>query len=159
VLESLNRASRLGLAIVVVTVAGCGSAGTSNPTPVGSGAVPFRAAPPRLPAKLAPGTILIVDLTDIAAARPSTVEFASNGTLERMSWTGWGGSSVTGHGTASLRICQPNCAQGHDRSYPATVTLKTPKTCFHARFYTNSTVTVQMSGRPRKLASFIRNPC
>ncbi len=150
----------LALAITAVGVAGCGGAGPTTVHLVRAGAlVPGHPAPPILPASRPAGSILALGVTDVAAIRPSRVDFASDGTLVRVRWTGWGSAMAVGHGTAVLRICSPNCGQGHDTPYPATITLTGTAACDGVRFYTSSSVVVDTSGGKRRLASFIRNPC
>ncbi len=38
-------------------------------------------------------------------------------------WSDWGSPEATATGTEELDDCTPNCAQGHNTPYPATVTL------------------------------------
>jgi hypothetical protein len=43
--------------------------------------------------------------------------------ISGLAWTGWGSEGATGSGTLKLDNCEPNCAQGKDTPYQATVTL------------------------------------
>lgn len=149
-------------ALVAAAVAGCGgSAGASrpDPKPVKLSSGPSRPVSPRFPGGRPAGAIFVVDLTNNAAVRPATLAFASNGTLTKLQWSGWGGSAADGHGTAVLRVCTPSCVQGHSVSYPVTVHLSSPASCFGAHFYGDSSVVVDMPRGRERLASFIRNPC
>jgi hypothetical protein len=42
--------------------------------------------------------------------------------IKDLTWTGWGTATATGTGTLEADNCKPNCADGHDTAYPATVT-------------------------------------
>ncbi|MFJ1548751.1 protein kinase [Streptomyces sp. NPDC088246] len=46
-----------------------------------------------------------------------------NGGLEGLTWSNWGQSTAQASGQESAVICQPNCANGREVHYPATVTL------------------------------------
>jgi hypothetical protein len=45
------------------------------------------------------------------------------GTVKDLIWKGWGSPTATAYGTEYLNDCQPNCAQGKETPYPATVTV------------------------------------
>jgi hypothetical protein len=45
------------------------------------------------------------------------------GSLRGLTWSAWGDATALGRGTLVVGNCQPNCAEGTDTSYPATVTL------------------------------------
>ena len=45
------------------------------------------------------------------------------GYIKDLSWSGWGTATATGTGTLESDNCNPNCEQGHDTAYAATVTL------------------------------------
>jgi hypothetical protein len=46
-----------------------------------------------------------------------------SGYIKDLTWTGWGTAAATGTGTLEADNCNPNCEQGHDTAYSATVTL------------------------------------
>lgn len=158
--RSVTRFAAPAAVVLAAVLAGCGpTASAPDPKPVSSVPTEHNPAAPQLPAHHPPGAVFVLDLTDRAAVRPSTVEFASHGTLERMQWRNWGGSVADGRGTAQVRICTPDCVHGHTASYPATVSLGHPASCFGAHFYGDSSIVVDTTRGRQKLASFIRNPC
>jgi hypothetical protein len=150
-----------GAAVVLATaVAGCGpSASAPNPIPVSAVTNEHKPAPPHLPAHHAADALFVLDLSDQAAVQPATVDFESNGRLERMRWSHWGAPVTNGHGTLALRDCTPSCVGGHTVDYPVTVTLSHPASCFGAHFYGDSVVVAETSRGRQRLPSFIRNPC
>jgi len=156
-LSTLAAAAAVALA---TSLAGCGpTASAPDPTPVNDVPISHNPAPPRLPAHHTAGAIFVLDLTDQATVRPATVSIASHATLERMVWRGWGGPVADGRGTASLRVCSPNCVNGYTVSYPVSATVSHPASCFGARFYGDSSIVAETRRGPMRLASFIRNPC
>lgn len=158
--RQVSRFAAAAAVALAVVAAGCGtSASRPDPTPVSAVPNTHTPAPPHLPAHHAAGAIFVVDLTDTAAVRPSTLEFALHGTLERMQWSNWGGPAASGRGTALVRICTPSCVDGHTASYPTTVTLSHRASCFGANFYGDSSIVVETTRGRQKLASFLRNPC
>ncbi len=149
------------LLIAAVAVAGCGGSAGARPVPkpLTVSVVPYRQAPPQLPAGHRPGALYVLDLTNIGHMQPATLQFASDGTLLHLQWSSWGGSEAVAHGTALLRTCKPDCATSPLVSYPGTVKLSGLKTCDGARFYTDSSVVAETKNGPWRLASFMRNPC
>ena len=147
--------------LLVAALAGCGaSAGARpDPKPLATPVIHYDPTPPRLPAGRPPGVLYVVDLTNAGAVKPATVAFASDGTLLRLQWSRWGGSPAVAHGTAVVRLCQPDCATGQVVQYPATVTLSGVKACDRARFYVDASVVAETRRGPWHLGSFIRNPC
>ncbi len=64
--------------------------------------------------------------------RPDTIVLAcgdGNESVSGIKWTGWGSTFAAGHGTISIDDCTPNCAAGHDHSYPVVVLLTGRETC------------------------------
>jgi hypothetical protein len=57
--------------------------------------------------------------------KPSKIINSEDGSgyIKDLAWRGWGTTTATGTGTLELDNCKPNCAQGHDTPYAATVTL------------------------------------
>jgi hypothetical protein len=60
-------------------------------------------------------TILLDDLSQHAAVKPSTFMATNTVTLSRLHWSHWGASTTTGTGTLKINNCKPNCARGHIR--------------------------------------------
>jgi hypothetical protein len=158
--RSLSRFAA-GSAIALASfLAGCGaSASRPDPTPVSAVATSQKPAPPRLPAHHASDAIFVLDLTDRAAVQPTTVFFASDGTLEHMQWRHWGDAVTDGRGTAAVRVCTPDCVDGHTVFYPVTVTLSHRTSCFGARFYGDSSIVAETRRGPAHFISYIRDPC
>ncbi|MGN6871638.1 MAG: hypothetical protein ACTHMY_24850 [Solirubrobacteraceae bacterium] len=149
------------LAAAAVAIAGCGGSAGARPVPkpLTVSVVPYKQAPPQLPAGHPAGALYVLDLTNIGHAQPATLAFASHGILKQLRWSSWGGSVAVAHGTAVLRSCKPDCATGPLVSYPGTVKLTGLKACDGARFYVDSSVVADTKTGPWRLASFMRNPC
>lgn len=149
------------LLAAAVAVAGCGASAGARPVtkPVTVAVVPYKQAPPQLPAGHPAGALYVLDLTNIGHVKPATLAFASDGKLLDLRWSSWGGPEAVAHGTALLRTCKPDCATSPLVSYPGTVKLSGIKTCDKARFYTQSSVVAATKSGPWRLASFMRNPC
>jgi hypothetical protein len=148
------------VAIAVAALAGCGaSASRPDPTPVSTNPTKFVAGPPRLPAHHPAGAVYVLDLTDLAAVQPTTVQFQEHDWLQHMQWTRWGAAVADGHGTVSIRVCNPSCVSGYTVTYPATVTLSHRVSCFGADFYVASSIIAETRRGPSPVPSLIRNPC
>jgi hypothetical protein len=51
--------------------------------------------------------------------------------IKNLKWTHWGEKEAFGRGTAWQRVCVPNCAQGRDQLFAASVTAFGEQTCPH----------------------------
>lgn len=152
----------LGRVLAVLALAGCGagaSAQTSHRVPIEFPDLGYRSMPPHVPNGTAPGTALVVDLTNTAQARPLAMQLASDATLSGARWTNWGDRSTTAYGTATIRICTPSCGGGRDVPYRATVVLSALKSCRGYRFYQSATVTMDTVKGPRRWPAVLRAPC
>lgn len=148
------------VAIAAVALCACGASGSRpDPTPISTNPGKFVPAPPRLPAHHSVGAVFVLDLTNKATLRPATVAYASNGTLEHMQWSSWGGAVASGQGTVAIRGCNPSCASGRTVTFPVTATLSHPASCFGAHFYGASSLVAKTPHGPWRLTSYIRNPC
>jgi serine/threonine protein kinase len=58
-------------------------------------------------------------------SEPSQITVSEDGSayIKDLTWSGWGTATATGTGTLEADNCNPDCAQGHDTPYGATVTL------------------------------------
>jgi hypothetical protein len=158
--QPLRRAAAAALVIAAAALSGCGATGAKpDPVPIGTAPTSTKPAPPHLPAHYSSSAIFVLDLTDHATIRPATLDFASNGTLEHVQWSSWGGSAVEGHGSAVVRICSPSCVAGHTATYPATIQLSSRQSCFGAHFYGDAYVVADTPKGKVRYASFIRDPC
>ncbi len=56
---------------------------------------------------------------------PKTIDFSGDAgnIVSGISWTSWGAQQAVGHGTWTYQNCVPNCAQGSQTPYPATIIL------------------------------------
>ncbi|MEV0273451.1 hypothetical protein AB0H43_32175 [Hamadaea sp. NPDC050747] len=78
-----------------------------------------------------------------AAVAPTTapVSVDSSLKLSDLTWTNWSDSTsngtVSGTGTATVNLCDPNCATGATVSIPVTVTLSAPQHLCGNEFYTD----------------------
>jgi hypothetical protein len=70
--------------------------------------------------------------------RPRTLIIFPDGSfgVRPVRWSHWTVKRAEGRGTARADNCQPNCAQGHYRKDPVTVTLYKPRTVCGKRFFT-----------------------
>ena len=69
------------------------------------------------------------DQNDEGLYEPATIVLAcGDGTLvaNGLTWSQWGTTTATGHGTVNEVSCVPNCAEGKDVAYEVTVTLSRP---------------------------------
>jgi hypothetical protein len=160
---TLRATSCAALVLVAAALtAGCGASASgagTNATPIKLQVVPYKPTPPQLPPGHPPGAIYVLDLTNRPAMEPATLDFASDGSLLHVKWSGWGQPVAVGHGVVEVRECQPNCATGQLVSYPGTVKLTGLTSCYNARFYVDSSVVAEPRSGPWQLASFMRNPC
>jgi hypothetical protein len=52
-----------------------------------------------------------------------------NTVLKGLSWTNFGKATATAKGTFTIDLCEPNCAEGKDASYPASAKATGSRTC------------------------------
>jgi hypothetical protein len=145
-----------------LALAGCGagaSAQTQVHLPVTFPNLGYRYIPPRIPPGVSSSTALVVDLTNLARVAPQSMQLASDSSLSGARWADWGAPHTTGHGTATIHVCSPNCGAGHDVRYSATVALSHLKTCGSHRFYEAATVTLDTVEGPKAWGAVVRTPC
>jgi hypothetical protein len=63
----------------------------------------------------ASSTVLLDDLSQHAAVRPSTFRVTNTVWLSGLHWSRWGAPTATGTGTLQINDCEPSCARGHIR--------------------------------------------
>lgn len=145
------------------TLAACGSPGAPAerpPSTSGPPAAPAPAAPRGAEAALKDGAgVAVVDLTGRAGARPGELSVAKDATLSAVRWSGWGAAQATGRGRLELLDCDPNCAEGQVRSFPAEVVLSNLRTCGSGRFYATVALTYRDGGRTQRPAAYLQPPC
>lgn len=163
-------------AAVAIVLAGCGE----QVPDVGQQLGPLRADPPATAApgptsedpelvrrlrRLQPGSAprgatVLVDVTgDDLVGGPPVVEFAKDGTLSDLRWTGWGSDPAIGRGSVGLLHCTPSCARGLRRTSAATIRLSRLKRCEGRRFYDAAEVTVGAGAERSFARAFIGAPC
>lgn len=49
--------------------------------------------------------------------------------VSKLKWTSWSRTQAQASGVYQVNSCKPDCAAGHERSFPVTITLSRPKTC------------------------------
>jgi hypothetical protein len=61
--------------------------------------------------------------------KPASIVLTADGSVyvTKLRWSGWGSGKATGKGTLKQDNCKPSCAKGKISSYPATVTLTSPR--------------------------------
>jgi hypothetical protein len=112
----------------------------------------------REPGSAPAGAVVVVTGDDLVDA-PRRLEFAKDGTLDDLRWTGWGSDVAFGRGSVRLLDCTPSCARGLRRRSPGTVRLTKLITCGGRRFYDAAEVTFG-AGDSRSFArAAIGAPC
>lgn len=148
------------LLATAVGLSACGGAGKSDPPPpIKFPDLGYRYQPPRLPAGLPAGAVVVVDMTNTGSVRPAGLRFASDGTLSGARWSHWGAVTATAQGTARVRICTPNCGAGHDARYPAKMVLSGIRICGPRRYYERAQVTLATAKGPEPWGAYIHPPC
>lgn len=144
-----------------VALAGCG-AGASAQTTSQVTTFPglgYKYFPPNILPGVPHGTVLVVDLRNLGRVRPQTMFIDSDATFSDATWTDWGAASAIGHGTATVRICNPDCGGGPIARYPATLVLSHPRACRSYRFYESATMTLDTVDGPRPWGAYLTDPC
>jgi hypothetical protein len=110
--------------ISTVTITASTPPSSGQPTPRGTPVV----TPSAPAAPLSDFTVCItptVGCNGELRTQPTQIIVSGDGSafIKDLSWTGWGSDGATGSGTLELDNCEPNCAQGKDAPYQATVTV------------------------------------
>lgn len=94
-----------------------------------------------------------------ASSRPKSVTLTcgdGNTVLKGLTWSSFGGATAQAKGTFTINLCEPNCAEGKDASYPATAKASGQRSCKQGlRVY--SKLTLQFTGRAPKSAGRLKN--
>jgi hypothetical protein len=89
--------------------------------------------------------------------KPALVVLAcgdGGGGIKDLDWADWGGDRAHARGTVWRRVCVPDCAQGHDQTFPAAVTAYGKKTCPHGHdAYESIKYLIVESGKPEVVTS------
>jgi hypothetical protein len=85
----------------------------------------------------------------------------ANTVLKGINWKSYGSDTADGAGTANVNACEPNCAAGKFKNYPATVKLSNPKDCGKdVRQFTHLVMTYTGAKPPGASASLTEDyPC
>jgi len=78
------------------------------------------------------------------ASKPKTLTLTcgdGNTFLKGLSWSSFGGSTAQAKGTFVIDLCEPNCAEGKNATYPASVKATGAKKCQGANVYRKLTLT------------------
>lgn len=147
-------------ALTAASIAGCGAAASSRPKPaLRFPNLGYRAYAPHLARGVPRNAVIVVDMTNAGRVAPTALRFASDGLLSGAHWTRWGDATTTAHGTATVRVCSPNCGGGRSVRYPATMVLSGIRTCGDRRYYERARVTLRTVKGPRPWGAFIHAPC
>jgi hypothetical protein len=129
------------IAAVIIAAGGIGAAlilhRTSPPAPAAApGAAPAdstlpSAEPATTPTPAAPATAVTVCTSPVVTCagemrtEPAIVAVSADGSgyVNHLTWSSWGNATAQGTGTLEVDNCEPNCAQGTDTGYPATITI------------------------------------
>jgi len=176
----MTLAGSVRTAAVVAAMAALAVAGCGEEVPDVGDLGPVRAAPPesaapgptsedaglvrrlrRRQAGGAPrGAVVVVDVTgDDLFDEPPEIEFAKDGTLSDLRWTGWGSNVAVGRGTVRLLECTPSCSRGLRRKSVATIRLTRLQSCAGRRFYDAAEVTFGAGAQRSFARAFIGAPC
>lgn len=73
--------------------------------------------------------------------------------LVRLRWSGWGKAKATANGRGILNTCDPSCAAGNSRVYPAKLVVSRVRTCMAGdrpiRLYIRTRIVVRFpAGNP-----------
>jgi hypothetical protein len=168
---------------LAIALGGCGatsdereSAGAAGGSPIpkgdwgpeqpGSGERARPVAPPRkkpsapVASALEAGAVGVVGVEGVVGVRPATIEVSADGTLGDLRWDRWDSGGAEGTGTLEVRDCDPSCASGGKDSYPATITLSSPRLCGRATYFDRARV--ELDGAPESIgppATYVRAPC
>lgn len=114
----------------------------------------------RQPDRAPRGSVVVVDVTgDDLTGRPPQIEFAKDGTLSELHWTGWGSEEAVGRGAVAMLDCTPSCARGLRRRSVATIRLTRLKRCGGRRYYDSAEVTFGTGAERSHARAFIGAPC
>jgi hypothetical protein len=107
------------------------------------------------------GAIGVVDLTGRVAIEPSSLETASDATLEQLRWGSWDERGAEGTGRLRALTCQPTCASGSTRTVAARIRLSGVKVCDGRQYYERGEVLLDPKDTPSgsQPATYVRAPC
>ena len=141
-------------------LAGCGAGAAAQTTPQ----VPtfpdlgYRYIPPQIPAGVAHGSALAVDLSNVGRMRPRPcVSPPTPRSATRAGRVGGAERDWARHRDGPGP--HPSCGGGRDRHYQATVVFSHIKDCRSYRFYESATVTLNTVEGPRAWGAFLKDPC
>ena len=168
---------RLAALILVLALAGCGASdersssaiqpvpkGDWGPTKPGTGertrpvAPPRKAPPAAVASALEAGVVGVVGVEGAIGVRPAAVEVSADAQIEDLHWDHWDSRGAEGTGTFEVRDCDPSCASGGKDSYPATITLSSPRLCGRATYFDEARVVLDAGDAPNP-ATYVRAPC
>ena len=117
--------------------------------------------PPEVARSLDAGAIGVVDLTGTVAIEPSSLETASDATLEEIRWSSWDEHGAEGSGRLRALTCQPTCAGGSTKTVAARIELSGVKVCGGRQYYERGEVLVDPKDTPSgsQPATYVRAPC
>jgi hypothetical protein len=75
------------------------------------------------------------------APRDAPISVDSSLFLTDMTWA-WASTRATGTGTATVNLCDPDCAAGNDVKVPVAITLSDPQSVCGREFFTTMQLTI-----------------
>jgi hypothetical protein len=101
------------------------------------------------------------DPTRPAEQRPEAVQFLMTGGdwMTGLHWRSWGGKRAVATGTAHIRHCDPNCAQGFAEDLPGRLVLSGVCTRGGRRYYTRGAYTYKRGRRTISSAALGQPGC
>lgn len=169
-----RRTLAAAVVVVLALLAGCGEQvpdigqpravatprSTASPGPTSEDAALVRRLRRLRPGSAPRGAVVVVDVTGRdRTAQPRQIQFAKDGTLAGLRWTGWGSGTAVGRGTVSLLECTPSCARGLRSDSIAQIRLTRLKRCGASRFYDAAEVSFGVGSQRRFARAFIGAPC
>lgn len=86
-----------------------------------------------------------------AASRPKLLTLTcgdGNTVLKGLTWSSFGGATASAKGTFVTNTCEPNCSEGKNVSYPASVKATGSKKCKGATVYAKLSLTYTGAKKP-----------
>jgi hypothetical protein len=136
----------LVVAGVGVSLAACGA----TPSPANAPASQLPASHPTVSAA-AESVYVEMDPTP-PESKPAEFDIYDHTDLTGINWSSWGGPTAQGAGVLEDDDCTPDCASGHDDTFPAKIVLTDVRTVNGNSEYTRYTVTFQGQDRLPDLA-------
>jgi hypothetical protein len=112
----------------------------------------------------APGPKTVYAITCLQEKfKPTQITVAcADGTVRvsKLKWTSWSSTQAKATGVYQINRCNPDCATGHTRSYPVTITLSRPKACPGRKHKAFGRLSYAFGAkRPKPIPNHVSLPC